>query len=151
MQNVLEPVRNPETNEVEVDDDNNIIYAPVPEQGTDLSFEDIDVTIESVVYNDEDERTQLMLEQVMSGNIGQMLSAVNPVGFFRVSSLMLRRFGTKYSAEVAQILAETAQMLGGNPQMMAAAQQFTQGGYSDQRGSNSQMLKLPTNTNEAPV
>jgi hypothetical protein len=149
MRPIYEQVYNPETNEPETDDEGNLVFAPVPEEGTEIAFTDFDITIESVAYNDEDERTQLMLEQVMSGNVGQMMSQINPAGFFRMSALMLRTFKTKYSPEVSRILQETAQMLGGNPQMEDAAAMIAQNtGQGDNRGSNSQSLKLPTNTNE---
>lgn len=147
---IFEQVYDPETNEPEVDDEGNAVFAPIPEEGTEFNFTDFDITIESVAYNDEDERTQLMLEQVMSGQVGQMMAQINPAGFFQMSSLMLRTFKTKYSPEVSRILQETAQMLGGNPEMENAAAMIAQGipGQGDNRGSNSQDLKLPTNTNE---
>tara|TARA_Y100000310_G_C20680265_1_gene815503 strand:- start:735 stop:2606 length:1872 start_codon:yes stop_codon:yes gene_type:complete len=157
MTYVFEPALNPDTQEQEVDDNGNLVFAPVPEEGTELPFTEYDISIESVAYNDEDERTQLMLEQVMSGNIGQMMMQVNPVGFFQIASLMLRRFKTKYSPEVAEILNQTAQMLGGSVELEAMARQIAAGApngpgingtQGDHRGSNSQQLKLPTNTNE---
>ena len=91
-----------------------------------------------------------MLEQVMSGQVGQLMAQINPAGFFQMSSLMLRTFKTKYSPEVSRILQQTAQMLGGNPQMEDAAALLAQQGQGqgDNRGSNSQDIKLPTNTNE---
>ena len=63
---------------------------------------------------------------------------------------MLRTFKTKYSLEVSRILQQTAQMLGGNPEMEDAVVQLAKQvpGQGDNRGSNSQDLKLPTNTNE---
>jgi len=146
---MFEQVYDPETNEPATDDNGQLIFAPIPEEGTEFAFTDFDITIESVAYNDEDERTQLMLEQVMSGNVGQMLAQVNPAGFFAVSSLMLRTFKTKYSPEVARVLQQTAEMLGGNATMEEAAAQLAQGVTSASQGSHGQDTKLPTNTNEA--
>jgi hypothetical protein len=149
MTPLFEQVYNPETGKPEVDEGGQLIFAPVPEDGTEFAFTDYDITIESVAYNDEDERTQLMLEQVMSGNVGQMMAQINPAGFFQMSSLMLRTFKTKYSPEVSRILRETAEMLGGNPQMEEAAATLASGAsQGDNRGSHSQDIKLPTNTNE---
>jgi hypothetical protein len=147
---VLEQVYNPETGKPEVDEDGQLVFAPLPEDGTEFNFTDFDITIESTAYNDEDERTQLMLEQVMSGQVGKMMSQINPVGFFQMSALMLRTFKTKYSPEVARILQETSQMLGGDPNAQQQAQAMAQqiSGSADTRGSNSSDLKLPTNTNE---
>lgn len=144
---ILMEVIDPASGEVMEDDEGNLLLAPVSEEGTDFEFTEFNIKIESVSYNDEDEKGQLMLESVMSGNIGQMLSQVNPAGFFKVSSLAMKTMGTKYSPQISQIMEETAAMLSQNPQAQQEASMMAQGSPS-QGSSMSEALKLPQNTNE---
>ena len=133
--------------EIMEDEEGNIILAPVSEEGSDFTFLDFQVNIEANSYNDEDEKAQLMLETVMSGQVGQMVSQVNPAGFFQMAALSIKSTKTKYSPNMATILEQTAQMLSGDP---AATQEAKMGaGGGQQAGSpKSKALKLPTNTNE---
>ena len=144
MEPVMLEVVDPNTQEFLEDLDGNLIYAPVPESGTDFEFTPYNVKVESSAYNDEDEKGQLLLESVMSGQIGSMLSSVNPAGFFKMSSLAIKSAGTKYSPQMSEILAETAQMLSQDPAAEQQASAMAQGGS----GPQSQALKLPQNTNE---
>jgi hypothetical protein len=130
-----------------IDKEGNILLAPVSEEGTDFEFSDVDVKIESSAYNDEDEKGQLMLESVMSGNIGQQLAQVNPAGFFKISSLALKTMGTKYSPEISEIMDQTAQMLSQDPAAQQQASSMAAGGPQGQ-GGMSKSMKLPQNTNE---
>jgi hypothetical protein len=144
---ILMEVIDPANGEVMEDDNGNILLAPVSEEGTDFEFSEFDIKIESSSYNDEDEKGQLMLESVMSGQIGSMLSQVNPAGFFKVASLALKTMGTKYSPQMSAILDQTAQQLGGDPNAQQAASEMAQGGGSVPT-PQSRSLKLPQNTNE---
>lgn len=148
MQPILLPEIDVENGEPVVDDEGNIVLAPVSEEGTDLGFSKFDVKVESTSYNDEDERAQLMLETVMSGQVGQMLSQVNPAGFFKAAGLALRTMKTKYSPEISRILEETGAMLGQNPQAQQEASLMAQGQGGMPAQPQSRQLKLPTNTNE---
>ena len=144
---ILMEVIDPANGDVVEDSEGNILLAPVSEEGTDFEFTEFDIKIESSSYNDEDEKGQLMLESVMSGQIGQMLMQVNPSQFFKVSSLAMKTMGTKYSPQISAILDEVAQQLGGDPAQQQQAQQMAAGG-GQQQGPMSQSLKLPQNTNE---
>jgi hypothetical protein len=149
---VYEQVYNPASGEPETTEEGALVFAPINEAGTELNFETVDIKIATVAYNDEDERAQLMLESVMSGQIGQMLAQINPAGFFKVAGLSLRTMKTKYSPEISRILEETGAMLGDNPEQENAAALVAQGiGGSAQAKPMSQTLKLPTNTNEGPA
>ena len=129
MQYALEEVIDPENNKPMVDMNGNIIMAPIPYRDTEIAFTKADVTVESVAYNDEDERNRLMLEQVLNGPMGNMLSQVNPAGYFRIANLAVKNIKNKYTLEISSILEETAQMLsGGNP----AAQAMMQGQVAGQ-------------------
>lgn len=144
----FEEVLDPNTGEPMEDEEGNLIFAPIPEEDTEIAFKKFDITIDSTAYNDEDERSQLMIENVLQGNIGQMLGQVNPAGYFKAASLTLRSMKTKYSPEMSRIFEETGQMLTQNVQQEEGAAQLAQGMQNQQGGTNSSALKLPTNTNE---
>lgn len=146
MQPILLPMTDPANGEIMTDEEGNIILAPVSEDGTDFSFLDFQIRVESNSYNDEDEKAQLLLETVMSGQVGQMVSQVNPAGFFQMAALSIKSTKTKYSPNMASILEQTAQMLGGD---QAATEEAKLAGGGGQQGSpKSKALKLPQNTNE---
>lgn len=147
QQPILLPLTDPANGEIVIDEEGNIILSPVSEEGTDFSFMDYQIRVESNSYNDEDEKAQLLLETVMSGQVGQMVSQVNPAGFFQMAALSIKSTKTKYSPNMATILEQTAQMLGGDP--AATEQAMMAAGGGQQQGSpKSKALKLPTNTNE---
>tara|TARA_R110000851_G_scaffold14313_5_gene48503 strand:+ start:13281 stop:15107 length:1827 start_codon:yes stop_codon:yes gene_type:complete len=146
-QPILLPETDPANDEILEDEEGNIIMAPVNEFETELKYMDFVIRIDAAAYNDEDEKAQLMLETVMSGQVGQMMSQVNPAGFFKMSALAMKSMKTKYSPEIVRVLNETAQMLGGDPQAQAEAQQMAQGSGGGQQ-PQSKALKLPQNTNE---
>lgn len=137
----------PASGEPIVDDEGNIVLAPVSEPGTDINYAEVDITIEAAAYNDEDERNQLLIETMMSGQMGQMLAQVNPSGFFKVASLVTRVTKTRYSPEISRVFEETAVMLQGNQQASQEAQAMA-AGIPSKTGQMSQSMKLPTNTNE---
>lgn len=147
MEPVFEEVVDPETGEHMEDEEGNLLFAPVPAAGTDLTFTDVDIEIISTSYNDEDEKNQLMLETILNGHVGSMLAQVNPAGFFQAASLSMRSVKTKHSPDVVRILEQTAQMLSGNPMAQQEASMMAQGGSPNQNPM-SQELKLPQNTNE---
>lgn len=125
MQPVYEEYRDPASGEIKPDSNGNIILVPMPTSDTDISFTDADVKVVSVAYNDEDERVRMLLEQFLSGPLGQMLSQVNPAGYFEAGAMAIRETKAKYSEHLAQLLLNTAAMLSGgqNPQAMAMMQQ----------------------------
>jgi len=141
MDFVYEEVLDPATGEPELDKEGNIIIAPVPTKETEIAFTDVDIVIDTVIYNDEDEKNQLMLETFLSGPVGQMLSMTNPAGYLKAAALTVRSTKVKHSLQIADILEQTAMgiMQAGNvaPPMEQQASQPRSGG-----------LKLPQNTNE---
>lgn len=143
---ILMEVLDPATGEVMEDDNGDILLAPISEEGTDFEFTEYDVVIESSAYNDEDEKGQLMIESVMSGQIGSMLSQVNPSGFFKIASLAMKTMGTKYSPQISEILEQTSAQLSNNAIEQQQASEMAQSQGSNK--SMSKALKLPQNTNE---
>jgi len=151
MEPVLLPMEDPETGEMALDEDGNIIMAPVSEGGTEFAFFDFQIKIEANSYNDEDEKAQLMLETVMSGQVGQMVAQINPAGFFQMAALSMRSMKTKYSPDMVKVLEQTSQMLTQDPQANADAASVAQGNGGGGGQPMSRELKLPQNTNEEAV
>jgi hypothetical protein len=157
MEPIFEQIFDPEDHKPMIGRDGQLVFAPIPNPDSDLQYSRHDIRIEAVNYNDEDERTQLMLETVMSGQMGQMMAQVNPAGFFKISSLTLKTMKTKYSPEIARIFEETAEMISGDVATEEGAANLahnTSGANpsgGDDSKNMSQQNKLPTNTNEAPA
>lgn len=146
MAPILLPQTDPGNGDFLEDDFGNIILAPVNEAESEFAFTKYQINIESTSYNDEDEKAQLMLESVMSGQIGGMLSQVNPAGFFQVAALSIKTMKTKYSPNISKILEQTAMSLGQDPAAQQEAKMMASG--QPQEGPMSKQLKLPQNTNE---
>ena len=147
MRPILLPETDPANGEILEDEKGNIILAPVNELESELRHMSFTIRIDASAYNDEDEKAQLLLETVMSGQVGQMMTQVNPAGFFEMAALAMKSMKTKYSPDIVAVLNQTAQMLGGDPEANAQVAQAQQGG---QQGGQpmSKALKLPANTNE---
>jgi len=118
---VFEEVLDPASGKPVKDEDGNIVMAPIPTMDTDITFTKAEIEIDSVSFNDDDEKNQQLLEQFINGPLGNILSQVNPAGYFRAGALSIKNVKSKYSPELANILDETAMMLGG--QQQAAMQQ----------------------------
>jgi len=144
----FEMVTDPDTGKPATDEKGNFIVAPIPDETTEIANVKTNIDVSSAAYNDEDEKNQLMLETILSGNIGSLLSKVNPAGYFKAASLSIKTMKTKHSPDISEILDQTAQMLSGNPDAQAQASQIAQGNPGDATGSLSGQLKLPQNTNE---
>ncbi|MGL4219957.1 MAG: hypothetical protein ACRCSS_04915, partial [Shewanella sp.] len=143
---VLVPQLDPASLEPVLDENGDYIYAPVSEEGTDIAFTEFEIELTAAPYNDEDEKAQLLLETMLSGQVGVMMSQVNPAGFFKMSALTMKSMKTKYSPHIAEVLEQTAQMLGGDPAAQQQASMMAQG--TSGGAPKSRTLKLPTNTNE---
>ena len=138
---ILLPYTDPASGEIAEDEEGNIILAPIAEEGTEFSYSKYQIRIESVAYNDEDEKAQLLLETMMSGNIGQAVLQVNPAGFFKMAALSVKSTKTKFSPNIAEVLENTAAAF-------TNQQQPQQPIETSEVNPKSKVLKLPTNTNE---
>lgn len=143
MRPVFEEVLDPASGEPEVDDNGNIIVAPVPTAETDIAFTNVDIVLDTVIYNDEDEKNQLMVETMLQGNIGNMLMQVNPAGFLKAAGLTIKSMKTKHSIDISQILEETSMMIMNAGNVPPPAISGEEG--KPPRGTTG---KLPQNTNE---
>lgn len=122
MRYVFEEVRDPASGEILVEN-NNIIMAPIPTLSTEITFTDADISVESVSYNDEEEKNQVILDSFVNGPVGNLLSQVNPVGYFKIAGLSVKNLKSKYSPDIVAILDETSAMLQSNQQAQEAMQQ----------------------------
>ncbi|WP_432645093.1 hypothetical protein [Methanobrevibacter sp.] len=117
---VMEVYRDPGSGKPAADENGQIILSPMPTKETDIEFTEADIEVESVAYNDEIDKNRLIIEQFLSGPIGQMLSQANPIGFFQISALAMKETKTKYSMEIASILEQTAMGMSQMQQQMMA-------------------------------
>lgn len=143
---VMEEVMDPASGKPLKDAQGNIVIAPIPTLETELADTNIDITLVASAYNDEDEKNQLMLETILSGNIGSILSQANPAGYFTAAGLSVKSMKTKYSAQISNILEQTASML--SPEMQQQMEQGMVPGQQGGQSAKSSELKLPQNTNE---
>ena len=137
----FEEVMDPESNEPLLDEDGNYIIAPVADTETEIALSEVDLTIDTAAYNDEDEKNQLMLESILQGSIGNTLLQFNPSAYLKAAALSIRSVRTKHSHQIAELIDQTAQAVIGQP---APPQEAAQQGEQPR----SQELKLPQNTNE---
>jgi len=152
MQPVMEVALDPANGKELKDEQGNIIVVPVPTAETDIAFTNVDISITATSYNDEDEKNQLMMESVLQGPAGQMLSQVNPAGYFKIVALSVKSLKARYSQDIAGIMEETSAMLSGTPMEQAIQQNYVMGNGQGQVANGnapmSSQLKLPQNTNE---
>ena len=142
----------PDTNEPMEDEEGNILMTPLNDPDTDIRFLEVDVKIEAVPYNNAAEQNQLLFETFINGPLGQAVLQTNPAGFYKVAGMQISEFGTKNSADIAQVLYETGQQVGGGQMDPSLAQaggdmQAVQGGAlggSNGGGPKSQQLQIPT-------
>lgn len=139
MDFVYEEVLDPASNEPMLDEDGNIIIAPVPERETEIAFTEFMIDLDTSIYNDEDEKNQLMVETILQGPIGNAMMSVNPGAYFKAAALAVKSMKTKHSIDISTLLEETGALLAGQ-----------QGGPSpgEEEAAKSSQLKLPQNTNE---
>jgi len=140
---VWEEELDPATGEPRTDRYGNIIMVPLNDSRTDIAFTEVDLEITTNSYNDEDEKNQLMLETMLSGNLGNALLTVNPAGYMKAGALSVKSMKSKHSQEISAILEQTAQMLSPQPEMQAQL-----GDATNESSQLSSSLKLPQNTNE---
>jgi hypothetical protein len=133
--------------DVVTDEDDIVMMEPVTKPETEIKASKFSIEIQVSAYNDEDEKNQLMMETVLSGTGGTLLSQLNPSGYMTAMALSIKTMKTKHSGDIAAIFEQTAQMLSGDPQAEAGASAMA-AGLPGQGTPKSSQLKLPQNTNE---
>lgn len=121
-----EEVLDPANGEPLEDEDGNLIMAPIPEQESEIAFAEVDITIETTNYNDEEEKNLALIDQVVNGQMGVAMMNVNPAGYFEMGAMSVKSLKLKKSPDIARILEQTSAML---QQQQAQPQQLPpQGG-----------------------
>jgi hypothetical protein len=141
---VFEEVRDPASGDVLKGENGELIMAPIPTGDTEIAFTDADITVESVSYNDEEEKNQVILDSFLNGPAGNMLSQMNPVGYFKVAGLAVKNLKSKFSPDIAAILEETAAMLQGNQGAQQAMMQGDVAGQMPQSQASNNMGGRPS-------
>jgi hypothetical protein len=118
METPLEPVINPENNDVERDEQGNMVVAPIATKNTEIAFSNVDLEITSSAYNDEDEKNQMFMETFLQGVAGQAVLQADPSKFFQILSLNMKTMKTKFSPEISKILDDLAKQLSPEQQQM---------------------------------
>ena len=136
---VFEEVVDPANNKPLVDEFGNRVMAPIPTKDSEIAFTRADIEVASIAYNDEDEKSQVVLEQFINGPLGNMLSQVDPVGYFTAAGLAIKNTKTKFSPELARILEAAGQKLGGNQMVQQQMQQGQLGGQMSQSQAINQL------------
>lgn len=96
-------------NSNQLDDEYSPIYITyVNGLDSDLAIPEVEVVVESINFDNQYERNQLLLETVMQGPIGESLKMVNPAGYFMMAALQVRESGAKDSDVMYDILVDTA-------------------------------------------
>lgn len=144
---IFEEVMDPDTGKPMVKD-GKLVMAPAVDADTALDFNTLTVDIDSVSYNDEDEKTQLIMEQMLSGPMGQTLQAMAPDAYLKVISLVMSTTKTRYSGQMADIFKQVADRVAQQGQAPGQAQPQGGGDLGFGQSPKSKALKLPTNTNE---
>ena len=107
----------PRTGKEQLDDLGQPILVPLNTPDSDHWFDELDIRVVSVPYNDEDQQNQQIIDTILNGTPGQMLMQVNPKGYAQLVAFNLRMTKTRYSQKLAQVFDETANMLTPQPQM----------------------------------
>ena len=109
MEIPYEEVLDPENGEPLVDEEGNIIIAPIATSETEIMFKDYDLSIDTVAYDMQDKENQLIINHILNGGIGQTLLQLNPAGYLKIASLSVKDIRSKYSLTIAKILDDTAE------------------------------------------
>ena len=157
-----------ETGEPETDRQGNILLVPKSQPESMLDIKDFEITMNPSSYDDEDEASQLMLELMLNGPVGQWTMNAAPAQFAKMVSLTVQTTKTRHSPEIAKIYNDIAQQLGANPEFEAYMREVSAGIAQPQQqgqmtedgnggmippgqqggGPQSSTLKLPQNTNQ---
>lgn len=107
---------------------------------TSLTFDRMDIKVESVPYDNNEMQDKLMLEQTLQGPMGQSLLQASPGAFFQIGALLTKEYRTKHSMEVAAILENMARQMGyqapiADPRMVEAGMPGQPGGGEQPAGN----------------
>lgn len=134
QQPVFEYVIDPETGRPLINDNREYVVAPVPTRKSEIYVKDVDITVDTVIYNDEEEKTQLLLESVIGGPMGEHLAQVDPAGYLNISAMLIESYKTKRSKDMAEVFKKAAEKVGQTGEQLAP---------SENQQKKSRTAKLP--------
>ena len=140
---VFEEVKDPATGKPLKDKEGNYILAPIPTLDSDIQFSSADISLDTVSFDNDEAQNNQLFSQFMNGPVGNMLSQVNPQGYFRIAGLSVKNLKSKYSPEIAQILNQTSQMMQQQQQQQQMEQQQQQQGGQPQMSQAQASNQLP--------
>ena len=127
-----------------IEEEGQYLVEPENEVDSDITLTEADITIDTTAYNDEDEKSQLLLESVLQGPLGQIIAQTDMGTYLNIAALNIKSVKTKYSPAVAEMIMGVAEKLQGVPQNQSPGGE----GVIPFNKTRSQELKLPQNTNE---
>lgn len=110
-QPITEPLTDPADESIVYDEYGNIIVVPIDDPDTSIQFSEVDVIVESVNFNNAQEKNQMLIENIVNGAGGQFLMQTNPAGYATLLGLATKEYGAKYSSIIGDIFFNTAQMI----------------------------------------
>ncbi len=102
------PSEDPETGEIEYDDEGNVIMIPLNTPESDIEFADVDINVTATRSDNASEKNQVLFETFVNGPAGQAILQINPAAYFRTMAMQVSEMGTKHSIEIAKLLMDTA-------------------------------------------
>lgn len=91
---------------------------------TSFEFSDMEIEIETIQYDDSDEKNAMFTQQLMEGATGQLVAQINPSGYLKMTSLIVKESKLKYSPEIVDVLEQTAQLVAQQQQQAQMQQQM---------------------------
>jgi hypothetical protein len=144
---------NPENGELLYDEHGNLLMVPLNDPDSGIEYSDVDIIVESVSYNNSEEKNQLLIENIVNGPAGQFLMQTNPAGYATMLGMASKESGAKYGGAIGDIFMSTAKgisggqmdpsiaIFNGNPGMMGGALGGANGGNGQATAMQGQIPK----------
>lgn len=94
-----------------LDNDNNLVYAPLTTAESEVAFVKTDIIVDTVPFNDSDEQAQNFIEEVLNGPTGQYIAQFKPASFFRLSAIAVDMQKSSRSKDISEVLNTIADEL----------------------------------------
>ncbi len=107
-----------------------LIYMPIMHPDTVLSELEADIDVRVTPYGDREAQTQMMLEVVLQGKIGDLIEAYDPKEYLEIVRQVLRRFNSKDSMKLNEIFDRLVSRLEQEEQDRSMMQQLARNKYS---------------------
>lgn len=143
---VYEIVEDPDTGLPMEDDKGDIIVSPMPRFNTEPANKKLKVQIEASSFEDEDERSQFIVESFVNGPAGQYLPNILPVQYLKMLSVVIGNMKTKAALPLKRIIDESIMMLSAPEDEAAAA--YIAGESTSAKDGKSRKSRIPSPNKE---